>query len=92
MTAPESWDPKIVSYGDVINPDWSKELRPIFEIRHWGHFTVEEGDSPWTQAEIDAEWARQKAPTNVTQPSHLSLILISRLSLSRSIMLFPTRK
>ena len=69
MTAPESRDPKIVSYGDVINPDWSKELRFIFELRHGGHFTVEESDSPWTQAEIDAEWARQKAPTNVIQPS-----------------------
>ena len=65
MTAPESWDPKIVSYGDVINPDWSKELRHIFELRHGGHFTVEVDDSPWTQAEIDAEWARQKAPTNM---------------------------
>ena len=67
MTAPEAWDPKIVSYGDLINPNWSNEERLIFEQKS-GNFTVEEADL-WTQAAVDAAWARQKAPTAVSQPS-----------------------
>ena len=56
MTAPEAWDPKIVSYEDSIDPNWTKEERLMFEFKS-GHFTVEEGDQ-WSQAEVDAVWAR----------------------------------
>ena len=48
-----------------------KEERLGHEVS-FGRFTVEEGDSEWTQAEVNAEWSRQKALTNmpsVTQPS-----------------------
>ena len=65
MTALEARDPKIVSYEESINPNWSKEERLMFELKS-GHFTVEEGD-PWTQAEVNAAWTRINTPTAVSQ-------------------------
>ena len=66
MTTLEAWDPKIQSYEDLINPNWSKEERLFFELKS-DHFTVEEVDL-WTQAEVDAAWARRNTPTAVSQP------------------------
>ena len=67
MTAYEAWDPKIQSYADAINPNWTKEERLLFELKS-SHFNVEEGD-PWTQAEVDAVRSRRNTPTAVSQPS-----------------------
>ena len=38
----------------------NNEERLRFELDRFGHFTIEEGGR-WTQAEIDAEWARRNA-------------------------------
>ena len=68
MTAPEAWDPKIMSVDECMS-HLSNAERLTIELERFGHFTVEEGHR-WTQDEIDAEWARlielKKAPT---QPS-----------------------
>ena len=50
---------KIQSLEDCIS-HLSYEKRLCFELEHFGHFTVGEGDR-WTQTEIDTEWARQNA-------------------------------
>ena len=65
MTALEAWDPKIVSYEDSINPNWTKEERILFELKS-GHFMVAKED-PWTQAEVDAVWSRRKTPVSQNQ-------------------------
>ena len=66
MTALEAWDPKIVSYEDFINPNWTKEERLLFELKS-DHFMVDAED-PWTQADVDAAWSRRNTPTAVSQP------------------------
>ena len=45
-----------------------------FELERFGHFTVEEGDR-WTQAKIDAEWARQNAAKAQTTERNPAFIL-----------------
>ena len=45
--------------------------RLTFELERFGHFTIEEGGR-WTQAEIDAEWARQYAAKLVNAPTERS--------------------
>ena len=54
---------EIISFGDLVNPDWSKEKRLVYTIQYLGHFYPGE-DSDWTQEEVDAEWARQQAIAN----------------------------
>ena len=63
---------KVESYGDLINPNWTNAERLTFELND-GHSTVEEGDSPWTQAEVDEEWARLHPPSS--SPRSLAFIL-----------------
>ena len=45
--------------------------RLTFGLEHFGHLTIEEGGR-WTQAEIDAEWARQFAAKLVNAPTERS--------------------
>ena len=67
MTASDAWAPKIQSFEDSINPNWTREERILFELKS-GDFMVAERD-PWTQAEVDAAWSRRNTPTSVSQPS-----------------------
>ena len=67
---PSSRDPqpsKIESLEDSIS-HLSNDERLRFELERFGHFTIEEGGR-WTQAEIDAERARQIAAKEAGAPS-----------------------
>ena len=59
---------EIISFGDLVNPDWSKEKRLVYSVQYFGHFYPGE-DSDWTQEEVDAEWARQQAISNMDRPA-----------------------
>ena len=59
---------EIISFGDLVNPDWSKEKRLVYSVQYIGHFYPGE-DSDWTQEEVDAEWARQQAILNMDRPA-----------------------
>ena len=48
-----------ISFGDLVNPDWPKEKRLVYQLQYFGHFDVDD-EHEWTQAEVDAEWARQQ--------------------------------
>ena len=63
---------KVESLGDYLSKMNDQE-RLTFELDRFGHFTVEEGDSPWTQAEVDEEWARLHPPSS--SPRSLAFIL-----------------
>ena len=52
-----------ISFGDLVNPDWSKEKRLVNSVQYFGHFFPGE-DSDWTQEEVEAECARQQAIVN----------------------------
>ena len=52
----------------------NNEERLTFELDRFGYFTVEAGDR-WTQAEIDAEWARQFAAKTLTAQRIQAFIL-----------------
>ena len=70
MTAPEAWENKVYNIEEAMG-HLSNTERLTIEL-HYGHFTIEEGDDCWTQADIDTAWARlnalkeERAPT---QPS-----------------------
>jgi len=48
-----------ISFGDLVNPDWSKEKRLVYQLQYFGHFDVDD-EHEWTQAEVDAEWVHQQ--------------------------------
>ena len=54
---------KIISFGDLVNPDWSKEKRLVYHVQYFGRFYVD-AEADWTQDEVDAEWTRQQAINN----------------------------
>ena len=58
---------EIISFGDLVNPDWPKEKRLVYNLQYFGHFNVD-AEHEWTQEEVDAEWARQQAINNMNRP------------------------
>ena len=59
---------EIISFGDLVNPDWSKEKRLVYSVQYFGRFYPGK-DSDWTQEEVDAEWSRQQAISNMDRPA-----------------------
>ena len=48
-----------ISFGDLVNPDWPKEKRLVYQLQYFGHFNVD-SEHEWTQEEVDAEWVCQQ--------------------------------
>ena len=70
MTAPEAWDPKILSVDECMG-HLSNAERLTIELERFGHFMVD-AKYHWTQTEVDAEWDRLNALKEAqasTQPS-----------------------
>ena len=57
-----------ISFGDLVNPDWPKEKRLVYNLQYFGHFNVD-SEHEWTQEEVDAEWARQQAINTMGRPA-----------------------
>ena len=64
---------KIESLEDSIS-HLNNVQRLTFELERFGYFTIEEGDR-WTQAEIDAEWARINASKEQTTHRSAAFVL-----------------
>jgi hypothetical protein len=63
-----------ISFGDLVNPDWSKEKRLVYQLQYFGHFDVDDED--------EEEGAKAKEPSAKVFLAHkLNIYLMKYLIL-----------